>query len=403
MNNQYKSRKSNLISLLLTFFTLAMASGPLSAVQLVWDPPPDSGIVGFMVYVGTSSRVYTTNVNVGMTTSYTLPAFPEGTTVFLSATSYDAAGSQSAYSEEVSYTVPSLAPVAAFSASTTSGVAPLALNFSSSSTGSVTTYAWTFGDGTTSSSVSPAKVYSTAGVYTVSLKVTGPGGSNTLTRTNYITVTSGGDTTPPGVPTNATATTQSTSSIKIAWTAATDNVGVVAYRVERCLNAGCTNFAQIGSVTTTYYTDSGLTAGATYQYRVRAADAAGNLGGYSAVVAATTSLTAVDKTPPTIPGMPSATAVTSTSVNLAWTAASDNVGVAGYQLERCRGQGCKWFAQIAKITTSSFKDTTVSGSTTYRYRVRAYDAAGNIGRYSNVATIKTPSSIGVAGDADATR
>ncbi|MFO1306058.1 MAG: fibronectin type III domain-containing protein [Burkholderiales bacterium] len=345
--------------------------------------------------------MYTTNVNVGMATSYTLPAFAEGTTVYLSATSYNAAGAESAHSAEVAYTVPSLAPVAAFSASTTSGVAPLALNFSSTSTGSISTYAWTFGDGTTSSSVTPAKVYSSAGVYTVSLTVTGPGGSNTLTKTNYITVTTGGDTTPPGVPTNVAATTTSTSSIKITWTAATDNMGVTAYYVERCQNAGCTAFAQIGSVTGTYYTSSGLVAGATYQYRVRAVDAAGNLGGYSAVVAATTSLTAVDKTPPSVPGSPSATAITSTSVDLKWTPSTDDVGVSGYILERCRGQGCKWYAQVAKTATPNFKDTSLSSSTTYRYRVRAYDAAGNIGRYSTTSTIKTPSAIAIAGVAGA--
>ncbi|MFO1313378.1 MAG: fibronectin type III domain-containing protein [Burkholderiales bacterium] len=338
-----------------------------------------------------------------MTTSYTIPAFPEGTTLYFSATSYNATGAQSVHSEEVTYTVPSLAPVAAFSASTTSGVAPLALNFSSSSTGSITTYAWMFGDGTTSSSATPAKVYAAAGVYTVSLTVTGPGGSNTLTKTNYITVTAGGDTTPPSAPANATATTLSTSSIRVSWTAATDNVGVTAYRVERCQNAGCTAFAQVGSVTGTYYSDSGLVAGATYQYRVRAADAAGNLGNYSAVVAATTSVSAVDKTPPTMPGSPSATAITSTSVDLVWTPSSDAGGVSGYMLERCRGQGCRWFAQVAKTATPSFKDTGLSASTTYRYRVRAYDAAGNIGRYSNIASIKTPSAGGKTGVEEMTR
>ena len=66
--------------------------------------------------------------------------------------------------------------------------APLTVNFTNSSTGSITSYAWTFGDGTTSTVANPSKVYSAPGTYTVSLTVTGPGGSNAQTRTNYITV-----------------------------------------------------------------------------------------------------------------------------------------------------------------------------------------------------------------------
>ncbi len=53
---------------------------------------------------------------------------------------------------------------------------------------SITSYAWTFGDGGTSTAASPSHVYAAAGTYTVALTVTGPGGSNTQTRTNYVTV-----------------------------------------------------------------------------------------------------------------------------------------------------------------------------------------------------------------------
>ena len=49
------------------------------------------------------------------------------------------------------------------------------MNFTSTSTGAISTFAWSFGDGTTSSAENPAHVYSAAGVYTVSLTVTGPG------------------------------------------------------------------------------------------------------------------------------------------------------------------------------------------------------------------------------------
>ncbi len=85
-------------------------------------------------------------------------------------------------------TVTTAAPVAQFTGSPTFGVAPLTVAFTNTSTGSITSYAWTFGDGGTSTAASPSHVYAAAGVYTVSLTVTGPGGSNTQTRSNYVTV-----------------------------------------------------------------------------------------------------------------------------------------------------------------------------------------------------------------------
>ncbi len=113
----------------------------------------------------------------------------------------------------------------------------------------------------------------------------------------FRTPVSGGDTTPPSAPTNLSATANGTQ-INLSWTASSDNVGVTGYRVERCQGAGCSNFAQIGTPTATTYADTGLGAG-TYSYRVRAADAAGNLSQYSNI--GTASITGSVGTP-TAPG-----------------------------------------------------------------------------------------------------
>ncbi|MBO0884418.1 MAG: hypothetical protein J2P17_29620, partial [Mycobacterium sp.] len=77
-----------------------------------------------------------------------------------------------------------------------------------------------------------------------------------------------------------------------------DNVGLTGYQVESCSGAGCTDFAQIATTngTTTTYTNTGLTPGS-YSYRVRATDAANNLGNYSPVAGATI----VNTTPPSAP------------------------------------------------------------------------------------------------------
>ena len=81
-------------------------------------------------------------------------------------------------------------PSADFSASPTSGTAPLTVQFTNQSSGHITSRQWDFGDGETSRYDSPSHTYQSAGTYTVKLTVTGPGGSDTKTRSDYITVTS---------------------------------------------------------------------------------------------------------------------------------------------------------------------------------------------------------------------
>ena len=84
------------------------------------------------------------------------------------------------------------APVAAFSGTPTSGAAPLAVAFTDSSTNSPTVWSWNFGDSNTSTVQNPSHTYTATGQYTVALKATNQYGNNTNTKTNYITVSSGG-------------------------------------------------------------------------------------------------------------------------------------------------------------------------------------------------------------------
>ncbi|UCC78695.1 MAG: S8 family serine peptidase [Candidatus Zixiibacteriota bacterium] len=79
-------------------------------------------------------------------------------------------------------------PVADFVGSPTSGCAPLAVDFTDQSSGDITEWSWNFGDGNTSSLQNPSHTYQNAGIYTVSLTVTGPSGSDTETKTDYIAV-----------------------------------------------------------------------------------------------------------------------------------------------------------------------------------------------------------------------
>jgi uncharacterized repeat protein (TIGR01451 family) len=86
-------------------------------------------------------------------------------------------------------TVTNVLPVAGFTANPTNGAAPLMVVFGDTSTGTITNRLWTFGDGAASGGTAPTHTYTTAGVFSVSLTVFGPGGSDTLSRPSLITVT----------------------------------------------------------------------------------------------------------------------------------------------------------------------------------------------------------------------
>jgi PKD repeat protein len=105
----------------------------------------------------------------------------------VSLTASNAGGSNTA--TKASYiTVSVAAPVAGFSASPTSGVAPLTVSFTDQSTGQPTSWRWDFGDGASSTAQSPSHVYASAGTYTVSLTASNASGSDTLTWAGCISV-----------------------------------------------------------------------------------------------------------------------------------------------------------------------------------------------------------------------
>src|SRR5205814_985503 len=153
-------------------------------------------------------------------------------------------------------------------------------------------------------------------------------------------------------------TAVSSSQINLSWTASTDNVGVSGYRVYR-------SWEESRVATTTAYANTGLAPSTTYSYTVAAYDAAGNLSAQSASASATTPAPP-DTTPPSVPTGLAATAVSSSQINLSWTASTDNVRVSGYRVYRGG-------TQIATTTTTAYANTGLAPSTTYSYTVAAYD------------------------------
>jgi len=212
---------------------------------------------------------------------------------------------------------------------------------------------------------------------------------NLTTSGDHTFSTGAGDTTPPTAPATLTATPHGTdATIDLSWAAATDNVGVTGYEIERCQGSGCSSFAPLTTVGGLAYSDTGLNGTTSYSYRVRAIDAAGNQGPWSPIASATTAST-LDMTPPTAPPTFSGIGVSTSQIDLAWGAATDNVGVTGYEVWQCQGNGCTNFAPIALVTGLSYSDTGLAKGTRYRYQVRATDAAGNWSGFSPIASVRT--------------
>jgi hypothetical protein len=107
------------------------------------------------------------------------------------------------------------------------------------------------------------------------------------------------------------------------------------------------------------------------------------------IISATPLTPSSDSTPPTSPTLNNPTVISSSQINLSWTASTDNVGVTGYRVERCTGSPCLNFTQIASPSGTTYNDTGLTPNTVYRYRVLAVDAAENLSDYSNVVNATT--------------
>lgn len=186
------------------------------------------------------------------------------------------------------------------------------------------------------------------------------------------------DTQPPSVPFGLQGNAISSSRIDLTWNPSSDNVAVAGYRVRRAGNL-------VGTVSGTAFSDIGLTPATAYSYTVAAFDAAGNESAQSGAVVVTTQPSA-DSQPPSVPGGLQGSAVSSSRVDLSWTASNDNVAVTGYRVRR---NG----TSVGTPVGTAFSDSGLSASTIYAYTVAAFDAAGNESAASAAINVTTQASV----------
>ncbi len=179
----------------------------------------------------------------------------------------------------------------------------------------------------------------------------------------------------PSVPGAAQVLGVGVDSVDLAWTAATDDVGVAGYRLFDAVTGAV--IVEVGSPGVSL---SGLAAGS-YSVYVKAFDAAGNESYRSGIRSFTVTGAVVDVVRPSVPGAAQVLGVGVDSVDLAWTAATDDVGVAGYRIFD--------YATGEILIEVPGPSGTVTGlaTGTYQLFVKAFDAAGNQSYRSGLRTV----------------
>lgn len=187
----------------------------------------------------------------------------------------------------------------------------------------------------------------------------------------------------PLAPTNLRLVSGVTNGVSLAWT---DNAtNEEKFRIERKLSSGTTyEFLTYVSPNITTYTDGSAIQGALYDYRTQACSVAGcsAFATLSNVLFGTVQPVS-DSQRPVAPMDMSAMALSSNRIEVRWSGATDNVGVAGYRIFR-DGR------YVVATTGVSYLDSNVTPDTLYTYAVQAVDAAGNESLTSTSRSVRTP-------------
>lgn len=207
--------------------------------------------------------------------------------------------------------------------------------------------------------------------------------STALSVTTGINCSKGSGT--PSVPTGLFESGNSYSGITLSWDSSTvaDGCSLSGYHVYR-------NGVYIGdsSGTNTSYTDTGLSSGTSYNYDIVAFDSGSNTSTTSSIVSMSSE---ADNVAPTIPTNFTGSAPNAASVVLSWTGSVDlpnpgAVGLKGYYIYRNNSSTPTY--TVSGISTT-YTDSLVNPSTTYKYAIAAFDNNGNVSALTADISVST--------------
>jgi chitodextrinase/lysophospholipase L1-like esterase len=341
-----------------------------SGFILEWTASADNvGVSSYDIY---KNDTLTTTVN---TTSAAIIGLANANTYSMTVIAKDAAGNQSAVSNPLSVTTLDTIPPSI----------PMDLS-SDHITGSGFILAWT--SSADNVGISSYDIYKndtlTTNVNTTSVMMSGLANATSYIMTVFAKDASGNqsaasgalsvttlDTISPSIPMDLLFDHITGSSLILAWTASTDNVGVSSYDIYK-------NDTLTATVNTTSVMMSGLANATSYIMTVIAKDTAGNQSAASYPLSVTT----LDTLVPTAPANLSSSNITNTGFTLSWTASTDNVGIDSYDV----------YLNGILTTSVTIPLVTITGlvdGVKYIATVIARDAAGNISPESNELNIKT--------------
>jgi fibronectin type 3 domain-containing protein len=358
----------------------ASASG--SSASLRWTAPASTGgsaITSYSIYRGTGAgSESTTAIGTSTTTTYTDATVVAGKTYYYVVKAINSVG-VSPVSNEVSYVISSV-PSAPTNLAATQSSGKVALTWTapaSSGSSPVTSYSVFRGVSSaltdqvsiaSTSTTSYTDALSTAGTYYYTVKAVSAVGTSVASTSISVVIKSA--TTIPGIPT-ATTAVGTNGAIIISWSAPANNGGsaITGYKVYQSTVSGSeTLLVTLG--TTTSYTNSGLTNGKTYYYRISALNALGegSLG---------PEVSAVPNQPLVVPGSFSLSAsVSSGVVMLSWNLPSSTSPLQYFEVMRSVSGTETMIAKLSP-TRLGIVDTTTLAGKDYTYRIVAYNLAGS--------------------------
>jgi fibronectin type 3 domain-containing protein len=199
---------------------------------------------------------------------------------------------------------------------------------------------------------------------------------------SFGTYSSGESHSAPSAPSGVYASASSPSSITVSWSAVS---GASGYSIYRALDIN-DQFSYRGSATSTSYSDTGLTQGTTYYYKIVAYNQ------YGESVLSTAASATTSESIPSTPSSVYASASSTSSITVSW---AEVPGVSSYKVYRSQAQ--IYYDLIGTVSSASYTDTGLSAGTTYYYKVSASNGAGDSPQSTTAASATTWSSSGSNG------